>query len=184
MGRWPARDLAFFVSRRVLIFWGQKPGFWPQRSAAVLVAGPQPTTAYADDAKFEVDVVPLHAEDLALAQPEGERDDPAGGVAVLARFGEEALDLLDRVRLDLLLFNLGGLGDGGGVRGEVLAAHGLVQRRTDRAVSLVGGAGGAALSEIVAGRQQTAELVRLREQVGQIAAIAGQALQGRNSSLA
>lgn len=41
----------------------------------------------------------------------------------------------------------------------------------------------AALAEIVAGRHQTAELVRLREQVGQIAAIAGQALQGRDSSL-
>ncbi|GGX33728.1 recombination directionality factor [Streptomyces chryseus] len=41
----------------------------------------------------------------------------------------------------------------------------------------------AALSEIVAGRQQTAELVQLREQVGQIAAIARQALQGRDSSL-
>ncbi|EYT79883.1 hypothetical protein CF54_28700 [Streptomyces sp. Tu 6176] len=39
----------------------------------------------------------------------------------------------------------------------------------------------AALSEIVAGRQRTAELVRLREQVGRIAAIAGQALQGRDS---
>ena len=41
----------------------------------------------------------------------------------------------------------------------------------------------AALSEIVTGRQRTAELVRLREQVGQIAAIAGQALQGSDSSL-
>ncbi|WP_327415306.1 recombination directionality factor [Streptomyces sp. NBC_01233] len=41
----------------------------------------------------------------------------------------------------------------------------------------------AALSEIVAGRQQTAELFRLREQVGQIAAIAGRALQGRDSAL-
>ncbi|MBT2445609.1 hypothetical protein J7F03_00595 [Streptomyces sp. ISL-43] len=41
----------------------------------------------------------------------------------------------------------------------------------------------AALSEIVAGRQQTTELARLREHVGRIAAIAGQALQGRNSSL-
>ncbi|MYR63761.1 hypothetical protein GTY54_48700, partial [Streptomyces sp. SID625] len=41
----------------------------------------------------------------------------------------------------------------------------------------------AALSEIVAGRRRTAELVRLREQVGRIAAIAGQALQGRDSSL-
>ncbi|MFJ9111083.1 hypothetical protein [Streptomyces sp. NPDC102283] len=41
----------------------------------------------------------------------------------------------------------------------------------------------AALSEIVAGRQQSAELVRLREQVGQIAAIAGLALQGRDSAL-
>ncbi|WP_374774729.1 hypothetical protein OG756_19055 [Streptomyces sp. NBC_01310] len=36
----------------------------------------------------------------------------------------------------------------------------------------------AALSEIVAGRQQAAELVQLREQVRQIATIAGQALQG------
>ncbi|GAA3228104.1 hypothetical protein GCM10020256_40040 [Streptomyces thermocoprophilus] len=74
----------------------------------MLVAGPQPTTAYTDDAELEVDVVPLHAEDLALAQAEGERDDPAGGVAVLARFGKEVLDLLDRVRLDLFLFDLGG----------------------------------------------------------------------------
>ncbi|MFF5934869.1 hypothetical protein [Streptomyces sp. NPDC012508] len=41
----------------------------------------------------------------------------------------------------------------------------------------------AALSEIVAGRQQTAELFRLREQVGQIADIAGRALQGRDSAL-
>ncbi|MFD7546289.1 hypothetical protein ACFV0R_08470 [Streptomyces sp. NPDC059578] len=41
----------------------------------------------------------------------------------------------------------------------------------------------AALSEIVAGRQQTADLSRLREQVGQIAAIAGLALQGRDSAL-
>ncbi|GAA3095176.1 hypothetical protein GCM10020254_45530 [Streptomyces goshikiensis] len=41
----------------------------------------------------------------------------------------------------------------------------------------------AALSEIVAGRQQTTELARLREHVGRIAAIAGQALQGRDSSL-
>nr|WP_269084532.1 hypothetical protein [Streptomyces sp. PCS3-D2] len=40
----------------------------------------------------------------------------------------------------------------------------------------------AALSETVAGRQQTAELVQLREQVKQIAAIAGHALQGRDSS--
>ncbi|MFD5779965.1 hypothetical protein [Streptomyces sp. NPDC126933] len=41
----------------------------------------------------------------------------------------------------------------------------------------------AALSEIVAGRQQTAELAQLREDVERIAAIAGQALQGRDSSL-
>ncbi|MFD9032091.1 hypothetical protein ACFVZW_13205 [Streptomyces sp. NPDC059567] len=41
----------------------------------------------------------------------------------------------------------------------------------------------AALSEIAAGRQQTSELARLREQVGQIAAIAGQALQGSDLSL-
>ncbi|MFI8511599.1 hypothetical protein ACIGHB_10735 [Streptomyces sp. NPDC085460] len=41
----------------------------------------------------------------------------------------------------------------------------------------------AALSEVVAGRQQSAELVRLREQVGKIAAIAEQVLQGRDSSL-
>lgn len=41
----------------------------------------------------------------------------------------------------------------------------------------------AALSEILAGRQQTTELARLREHVGRIAAIAGQALQGRDSSL-
>ncbi len=41
----------------------------------------------------------------------------------------------------------------------------------------------AALSEIVAGRQQNTELARLREHVGRIAAIAGQALQGRDSSL-
>ncbi|MBT2478573.1 hypothetical protein [Streptomyces sp. ISL-94] len=41
----------------------------------------------------------------------------------------------------------------------------------------------AALSEIVAGRQQNTELARLREHVGSFAAIAGQALQGRDSSL-
>ncbi|MCH0561491.1 hypothetical protein [Streptomyces sp. MUM 16J] len=41
----------------------------------------------------------------------------------------------------------------------------------------------AALSEIVAGPQQTTELARLREQVGRIAAIAEQALHGRDSSL-
>ncbi|MFI8522318.1 hypothetical protein ACIGEZ_31555 [Streptomyces sp. NPDC085481] len=41
----------------------------------------------------------------------------------------------------------------------------------------------AALSEIVAGSQQAAELARLREQVGRIAAIAEQALRGRDSSL-
>ncbi|MFF4390811.1 hypothetical protein ACFY0G_29105 [Streptomyces sp. NPDC001552] len=40
----------------------------------------------------------------------------------------------------------------------------------------------AALSEIVAGRQQTAELARLREHVGRIADIARQALQDRDSS--
>ncbi|MEU9713647.1 hypothetical protein [Streptomyces sp. NPDC047976] len=40
----------------------------------------------------------------------------------------------------------------------------------------------AALTEIVAGRQQTAELDRLREQVGRIADIARQALRGRDSS--
>ncbi|QDY81055.1 SlyX family protein [Streptomyces qinzhouensis] len=41
----------------------------------------------------------------------------------------------------------------------------------------------AALSEIVAGPRQAAELARLRDQVGRIAAIAEQALRGRNSSL-
>ncbi|GLW02009.1 hypothetical protein [Streptomyces lavendulae] len=41
----------------------------------------------------------------------------------------------------------------------------------------------ATLSEILAGRQQTTELARLREHVGRIALIAGQALQGRDSSL-
>ncbi|MDJ0384235.1 hypothetical protein [Streptomyces sp. G-G2] len=41
----------------------------------------------------------------------------------------------------------------------------------------------AALSEILAGRQQTPELAQLREHVGRIAAIAGQALQGQESSL-
>ncbi|MCX4822756.1 hypothetical protein OG883_23210 [Streptomyces sp. NBC_01142] len=41
----------------------------------------------------------------------------------------------------------------------------------------------AALSAIVAGRQQATELARLREQVGRIAAITEQALQGRDSSL-
>ncbi|MFI5616201.1 hypothetical protein [Streptomyces sp. NPDC051567] len=40
-----------------------------------------------------------------------------------------------------------------------------------------------ALSEILAGRQQTTELARLREHVGHIAALAGQALQSRESSL-
>ncbi|MFJ8001209.1 hypothetical protein ACIQ7D_29525 [Streptomyces sp. NPDC096310] len=42
----------------------------------------------------------------------------------------------------------------------------------------------AALSEIVAKRQQYTELGLLREHVERIAAIAGQALQGRDSSLA
>ncbi|MFI8341284.1 hypothetical protein ACIF8W_14575 [Streptomyces sp. NPDC085639] len=41
----------------------------------------------------------------------------------------------------------------------------------------------AALSEVVAGRQQTTELTRLRVQVGRIAAIAEQALHGGDSSL-
>ncbi|MCY0923007.1 hypothetical protein OS965_33515 [Streptomyces sp. H27-G5] len=41
----------------------------------------------------------------------------------------------------------------------------------------------AALSEVVAGRQQTAELARLREQVGRIAAITEQALQAGDPSL-
>ncbi|MFE6663919.1 hypothetical protein ACFVFH_10200 [Streptomyces sp. NPDC057697] len=41
----------------------------------------------------------------------------------------------------------------------------------------------AALTGVVAGQHQTAELLRLREQVGQIAALAGQALQGGDSSL-
>lgn len=64
---------------------------------------------------------------------------------MLARFGEEALDLFDGVRLDLLLFDLGSLGNGPRVRGEVLATHGLVESGADRAVGLVGGAGGAAV---------------------------------------
>ncbi|MEV7858009.1 hypothetical protein AB0O86_03930 [Streptomyces hirsutus] len=41
----------------------------------------------------------------------------------------------------------------------------------------------AALSEVVAGRQQNTELARLREHVGRIASIAGQALRDRDSSL-
>ncbi|MFJ7902228.1 hypothetical protein ACIQ6V_17330 [Streptomyces sp. NPDC096198] len=41
----------------------------------------------------------------------------------------------------------------------------------------------AALSAVVAGQQQTAQLARLRDYVGRIADIAGQALQGEDSSL-
>ncbi len=41
----------------------------------------------------------------------------------------------------------------------------------------------AALSAVVAGRQQAVQLARLREHVGRIADIAGQALQGEDSSL-
>ncbi len=123
IGRWPARDFAPFVSRRDVDLLGAKPRLSSAAVAApVLVAGPQPATPYADDAELEVDVVPLHAEDFSLPEAEGKRDDPAGGVTVLARFGQNALDLPDRVRLDLLLFDLGRLGHGGQVGREVLAA--------------------------------------------------------------
>ncbi|MEE4541340.1 hypothetical protein V2S66_05090 [Streptomyces sp. V4-01] len=72
-----------------------------------------------------------------MAQAEGQGDDPTGGAAVLVGFEKLALDLRQGVRLDLLLIELRGLGDGGRVDGEVAATLSLVERRPDGAVGLV-----------------------------------------------
>ena len=73
-------------------------------AAAVRVLRPEPVLADADVPRVQVDVFPVQSERLTLAEPERQGDDPARTVAELGRLDEEALYLLDRVRLDVLLF--------------------------------------------------------------------------------
>ncbi len=62
----------------------------------------------------------------------------------LPRLRQEALDLLNRVRLDFVLFEARGFRDRRRVPDGVPTAHGFVERGTEGAVHLVGSAGGAA----------------------------------------
>src|SRR5206468_2488048 len=112
--------------------------------AFVLVPRALPAPADGERAGVEVDVGPAEAERFALAQTEGERDGPAGAVPPLAGSGEDALDLLDGVRLDLHLGQPRRLRERGRVGQEVAAANRFAERGPDGAVRLLRGAGGAA----------------------------------------
>ena len=108
------------------------------------VLGAEPPAADADDACVKVEVRPLEPEHLALPEAEGQGDHPAGGVPPLPGGQQNALDLLHRVRLDLLLFKARRLGDLGDVHGEVAPADRFAEGHPECAVGLVGSGGLAA----------------------------------------
>ncbi|GHH83034.1 hypothetical protein GCM10017771_08830 [Streptomyces capitiformicae] len=80
-------------------------------SAAVRVLGPEPVIAGTDVPRVQVDDLPVQPEGLPFPEPERQGDDPARAVAELGRLDEQAMHLLDRVRLDVLLFEPRSLGD-------------------------------------------------------------------------
>ena len=107
------------------------------------VLGTEAVLADADVSSVQVDVFPVETERLPLAETECQGDDPPRAVTELGGLDEEALNLLDRERLDVLFFESRSLGDLGHVGGDVTASLGLTEGDPDRPVSVVGGAGGA-----------------------------------------
>jgi hypothetical protein len=128
-----------------LLFPGAVAGLPTARGvcAAVGVLGAEAVLADGDVPSVQVDVFPVETERFPLAEPEGRGDDPPRAVAEFGGLDEEALNLLDRERLDVLFFETRSLGDLGHVGGDVTASLGLTQGDSDRPVSVVGGAGGA-----------------------------------------
>ena len=137
MVRRPARDLVLLVSRRMLSS-GAVAGL-PSATvaAAVRVLRPQSVLSGPEVSGVEVDVFPHEPECFSLSQAQREGDDPAGAVAQLRGLQEEALNLLDRVGLDVLFFQARGPGDLGRIGGDVPAPYCLAEGDADRAVHVM-----------------------------------------------
>jgi hypothetical protein len=67
------------------------------------VLGPQPRAADVQDAVVQVHVFPAQAQRLPLPQAQRQGQSPPGAVAPSAGHIQQALDLVDAVRLDFLL---------------------------------------------------------------------------------
>jgi len=79
----------------------------------------------------------LQPQRLALAESQGERDNPTCPIALLERSGEEQLDLGDRVWFHFQIVNSGGLGKLSRVPSHVPTANRLIECRPNRSVDLV-----------------------------------------------
>ena len=111
-------------------------------AAAVLVLGPQPRTADAQDAVIEVYVLPPQTQCLPLPQAQRQGQGPPGAVAPSAGYVQQALDLLDAVRLDFLFLQLRRLGQQHRVASQVGSPDSLVQGGPQRPVDVVSTARG------------------------------------------
>ncbi|HWB66832.1 MAG TPA: hypothetical protein VG708_08395 [Mycobacteriales bacterium] len=92
--------------------------------------------AHPQYAGVEVDVRPLQAERLALPEPKGEGDRPAGRVPPPGRGVEYSAGLGRAERLDLLPVDTGRVDQGGDVAGDPAAAVRDLQRPRDDPVHL------------------------------------------------
>jgi hypothetical protein len=108
-------------------------------AAPVPVLGTKSVLADADVPGIQIDVFPVKPERLPLAETERQGNDPPRAVSKLGRFDEQTLNLLDRVRLDVLFLEAWSLGNLSGVRGDMPAAYRLAQCHPDRAVHVVSG---------------------------------------------
>lgn len=89
------------------------------------VLRPEPVLTDTDIARGQIHVFPVEAERFPLAKADRQGDDPSGTVAELRGFDQEALNLFDGVRLDVLLFEPRSFGDLRRVGGYVAAPYGL-----------------------------------------------------------
>ena len=105
----------------------------------MLVLRPQPAGADPEDAGVQVDVRPVETEHFALAEAERQCDRPPRGVPTLAGCVEDEPDLVDSVRLDLLLLDPRRPGQRSDVLCDLPPTYRLPERCAHRPMHLVRG---------------------------------------------
>jgi hypothetical protein len=96
-------------------------------SAAGFAAGSQPAATKGEDLLIDVDVSPLEPQRLTLSQAQRECEDPACAVAGPRPGEEQALDLVDAERFDIVGVDARRTRSDGRVANDVTRTHGLVQ---------------------------------------------------------
>jgi hypothetical protein len=92
-------------------------------------------------AKRQIEIRPPESEHFALTQAEHERDGPSGAVPALRSSGKDLLNLVQLVRLNLLVLHARRLGQRDGIPADVTTPDCLAERGLGRPVDLVSVAG-------------------------------------------